>query len=111
MPDAAESSIVVDAWLVQDGSQDELLQGLEAMLERLAELDGFIEGAILQGVDRTRFVTFARMRSAAAREAALLDGEIRSIARGLAGVARPGPHTYSVVRRFAAPGLEEPAGS
>ncbi len=109
MSGASEPSIVVDAWAVSDGSQDEFLAALTAMLERLSGLDGFEEGAIFEGVDRTRFVSYARLRSVRAREAAFLDPEIQAVMRRIDGIARPSPHVYSLVRRFGSPGSRRAA--
>jgi heme-degrading monooxygenase HmoA len=102
MPDAAEPSIVVDTWVVADGSQDEFVAALCQMFARLEQLDGFVRGTLLEGVDRTRFVTFARMRSAREREDAFLDPEIEAMMRRIGGIAHASPHAYSVVRRFGA---------
>lgn len=100
MSEPEQESIVVDAWTVADGSQQEFLHELTRMFERLRELDGFLEGQILEGVDPTRFVTFARMRSAHAREAAMLDGDVQATLRRLGGIAHPNLAAYTVLRTF-----------
>lgn len=100
MADAEEPSIVVDAWHVPDGAQDEFIDALVALFSRLRQLDGFIDGEILRGVDPTHFVTYARMRSPGARDAAFLDGEVLKVMRAIRGVAHPGPGAYRVLRRF-----------
>jgi len=100
MREVAEASIIVDSWVVSDGSQSEFLTALDAMYARLEQLDGFLGGAVLEGVDRTRFVTYGRWRSAQDREAAFLDSEIDAMMRRIGGIARTNPHAYSVVRRF-----------
>lgn len=90
----------MDAWAVVDGSQQEFLDELTEMFNHLSELDGFLEGQILKGVDPTRFVTVARMRSAQAREAVMLDGQVQATLRRLGGIAHPNLAAYTVFRTF-----------
>lgn len=101
-PDAEQPWIVVDAWHVADGDQDEFVDALVALFSRLRQLDGFIEGEILRGVDPRRFVTYARMRSAGERDAAFLDSEVQRTMRAIRGIARPDPGAYKVFRTFTA---------
>jgi heme-degrading monooxygenase HmoA len=102
MPDAEQLSIVVDAWRVADGDQEKFIDALVGLFSRLRELDGFIEGEILRGVDPTRFVTYARMRSAGERDAMFIDSEVQSVMRTIRGIARPDPGAYTVFRNFTA---------
>jgi heme-degrading monooxygenase HmoA len=102
MPDAEQLSIVVDAWRVADGDQEKLIDALVGLFSRLRELDGFIEGEILRGVDPTRFVTYARMRSASERDAMFIDSEVQRVMRTIRGIARPDPGAYTVFRKFTA---------
>jgi len=108
MPDREQPSIIVDAWLVPDGDQREFVAAMVGMFERLRGLEGFVQGEILEGVDPTRFVTYARMSSARAREAAMLDPEVQATMRRVGGIARPNPAAYRIAYRFAPSG---PAGS
>ncbi len=102
MPDAEQPSIIVDAWHVADGDQEEFIHTLVGLFSRLRELDGFIDGEILRGVDPRRFVTYARMRSASARDAAFIDSEVQRALRTIRGIARPDPGAYTVFRKFTA---------
>ena len=104
MPDPEQPAIIVDAWRVADGDQEQFADTLVGLLSRLRELDGFIDGEILRGVDPTRFVTFVRMRSARDRDAAFSDSEMRRSLRAIAGIARPDPGSYTLLRKFTAPG-------
>jgi hypothetical protein len=97
---APERSIIVDSWNVPDGSQDEFMAALVEVFERLRRFDGFLEGQILRGVDRSRFVSIATMRSARERDAALIDPELAATARRIGGIARPRPHVYTVAHTF-----------
>jgi heme-degrading monooxygenase HmoA len=106
MPDAEQPSIIVDAWRVTDGNQEELIDALVGLFSSLRERDGFIDGEILRGVDPTRFVTYARMRSASERDAAFIDSEVQRVLRTVRGIARPDPGSYTVLRKFTA---EEPS--
>jgi heme-degrading monooxygenase HmoA len=106
MPDVEQLSIVVDAWRIADGDQEEFIDALVGLFSRLRELDGFIDGEILRGVDPTRLVTYARMRSASERDTAFIDSEVRRALRTIRGIARPDPGAYTVFRRFTA---EEPS--
>jgi len=106
MPDAEQPSIVVDAWRVADGDQEQFSDALVELFSRLRKLDGFIDGEILRGVDPTRFVSYARMRSISERDAAFIDSEVQRALRTIRGIARPDPGTYTVFRKFTA---EEPS--
>jgi heme-degrading monooxygenase HmoA len=107
--DPADRSIIVDLWSVPDGSQDEFMDALVGVFERLREFDGFLDGQILRGVDPTRFVSYATMRSARERDAVMADPEFRAAALRIGGIARPRPHAYSIARTFT-PAASEPAG-
>lgn len=102
MHDAEQPSIIVDAWRIEDGDQEEFVEMLVALFSRLRELDGFIDGEILRGVNPTRFVTYARMRSAVERDAAFADSEMQRTLRSMREIARPDPGSYTAFRRFAA---------
>jgi heme-degrading monooxygenase HmoA len=101
MPDVKQPLIVVDAWRVADGDQEKFIDALVGLFSRLRELEGFIDGEILRGVDPTRFVTYARMRSARERDAAFLDSEVQGGLRTIRRIARPDPGAYTVFRKFA----------
>jgi hypothetical protein len=103
MPDVEDSAIIVDAWTVEDGNQTEFLDALEGLFGRLRELEGFLEGAIFKGIDATRFVSWARMRSSRERDAALIDSEVRSRMRGIRGLAHPDLGAYTAYRTFSPP--------
>ena len=100
MSESAEPSIVVDVWVVTDGSQEEFMQALVGLFERLRALEGFVDGQILKGVDPTVFVSYATMRSARERDAALMDGEVRAMMRAIGGIARPTPRAYTIAHKF-----------
>jgi hypothetical protein len=100
MSEIAEASIVVDVWVVSDGHQEEFMDALVVLFERLRTLEGFVDGQILEGVDRTVFVSYATMRSARDRDAAFLDREVRATIRSIGGLAHPSPHVYKIARRF-----------
>jgi hypothetical protein len=100
MPDAPEQSIILDFWIVPDGSQDEFIGALERLFERLRALDGFLSGQILRGVNPSLFVSCATMRSAPERDAALSDPEVQAATRRIGGIAHPRPHAYTIARTF-----------
>jgi heme-degrading monooxygenase HmoA len=100
MADAPEQSIIIDSWTVPDGSQDEFMSALVGLFERLRELDGFLDGQILRGVNPSLFVSYATMRSARERDAALIDPEVQAATRSIGGIAHPRPHAYTVARTF-----------
>jgi heme-degrading monooxygenase HmoA len=102
MSDAEQPTIIVDAWRVLDGDQDPFIDQLLVLFSRLRQLDGFIEGEILRGVDPTRFVTYARLRSAKERDAAFLDSEVQVVMRTIKEIARPDPGSYTPFRKFTA---------
>jgi hypothetical protein len=109
MSDVAEQSIIIDLWTVPDGSRDEFMSGLVGLFERLRELDGFLDGQILKGVNPSMFVSYARMRSARERDAALIDPVVQAATRNIGGIVRPRPHAYTVARAFTPAARERPA--
>jgi|GEM_PF-2781543 len=100
MTDAKQPSIVVDVWTVADGDQQEFIDTIVALFERMRAFDGFIAGELLQGANTTHFVSFARMRSAQDRDRVVEDRDIRMALRNLGGIARPHLNYYSVLRSF-----------
>jgi hypothetical protein len=102
MTDAEQPSIIVDAWRVADGSQEEFIDTLVGLFSHLRKLDGFIDGEILRGVNPTRFVTYTRMRSASERDAVLIDNEVQGVLRTIRRIAQPDPGGYTVLRKFTA---------
>jgi hypothetical protein len=94
------TAIIVNAWTVSDGCQDEFVEMIVRLLDRIRTLDGFIEGELLQGVNPTRFVSYVRMRSTLDRRRALDDRQIRSLLRAVTAVAGPDLHNYDVLRVF-----------
>jgi len=100
MAETAEPSIIVDVWVVPDGSQEEFMDALVALFERVRAMEGFVDGQILKGVDPTVFISYATMRSARERDAAFMDSKVRAMMRSIGGIARPRPHSYTIARRF-----------
>ncbi len=100
MSETVEPSIIVDVWVVSDGSQEEFMDALVGVFERVSALEGFVGGGILKGVDPTAFVSYATMRSASERDAAFMDSEVTAMMRAIGGIARPTPHSYTIARRF-----------
>ncbi len=98
--DAPERSIIADFWDIPDGSQDEFLRVLVDVFERLRGFDGFLDGQILKGVNPSLFISQATMRSAAERDAAMIDPEVRAMTRLIGGVAHPRPHAYTIAHTF-----------
>jgi heme-degrading monooxygenase HmoA len=106
--EAAGPSLTMNSFEVSDGSQDELLGGLERLLACIQERPGFLEGALLESVDRTRVVTLVRMRSEADRIAAMEDRRVRAALRSLEQLGRSEIKRYELVRTFEP--AEQPAG-
>jgi heme-degrading monooxygenase HmoA len=99
----ASSAVIMNSWVVMDGDQEEFVEAIVRLLDRLRTLDGFIEGELLQGVNPTRFVSYVLMRSARARQYALDSSEVRTLTRAAAAFGRPDLHSYDVVRVFRPP--------
>jgi heme-degrading monooxygenase HmoA len=98
---ADDDALLVNAWVVSDGDQDEFVELIEGLFEHLRGLDGFVEGAVLRGADPTRFVSYARMRSARDRQRLLDDVEVEAVLRATERIARGDLHSYDVLRSFA----------
>ena len=101
--ESAPSSHIVDAWTVVDGNQAAFSEGLLRLFARLRVLDGFIEAQILQGIDPTRFLSWARWQTPAERARATNDAEVLRIVRELTALAHSHPHSYGVIQVFTAP--------
>jgi heme-degrading monooxygenase HmoA len=94
------SAIIVNAWVVADGYQEEFVETLVRLFEHVRTLDGFIEGEFLRGANPTRFVSYVRMRSARDRQRLLDDSEVSALLRAAEQIARPDLHSYDVLRGF-----------
>lgn len=94
------NAIVVNAWVVADGYQEEFVQTLVELLEHVRTLDGFIEGELLRGVKPTRFVSYVRMRSVHDHQRVIDDRKVSALLRSAGRVARPDIHSYHVLRSF-----------
>jgi hypothetical protein len=92
--------MVVDSWVVPDGSQEEFTTALIALIARLQEVDALTEGQILRGVDPTRFLSWVRFVSAQARDRGYLDEQVGELRRRIGQIAGPRPHSYTVLQRF-----------
>ncbi len=108
MSETPEQVIVLDLWTVPEEVRDEFMAAVATMFERIQELDGFIEGQILRGANPSLFATYARVRTAAERDAAMIDPEVQAVTRRLAEIAEPHPHAYTVARTFTAPEHKRP---
>ena len=93
-------ALLVNAWIVEDGVQDEFLERIQELFERLRTHEGYLEGAVLRGTNPTRFISYVRMRSVEDRRRLLDDGEAGAVLRGLEQIARADVHSYSVVHQF-----------
>jgi heme-degrading monooxygenase HmoA len=92
--------MLVNAWVVSDGAQDEFVELIDGLFEHIRTLDGFIEGQVLRGTNPTRFVSYARMRSPQDRQRLLDDGEVSARLEVVSRIARPDLHSYEVLRSF-----------
>jgi heme-degrading monooxygenase HmoA len=97
---AQEPSITVNTWRVADGRQEELIALLLSAFEHMSKQDGFLLGRILQGIDHTRFVSYAHWRSPAERDRALDDRAVRTALRSAKAIAHPHLHNYELLRAF-----------
>jgi heme-degrading monooxygenase HmoA len=97
---AEDDAVLLNAWVVSEGDQDEFVALINGLFEHLRGLDGFIEGAVLRGVNPTRFVSYARMRSARDRQLLFDDKEHAAALRAAARIASGDLHSYDVIRSF-----------
>lgn len=93
-------AVVMDAWVVSDGSQDEFVATIRGLLEHLRTQEGFLDGAVLRGVNPTRFVSYARLRSPADAQRVFSDPEVSARMREASRVARADLHRYDVLCAF-----------
>lgn len=94
-------AFLVNAWVVRDGDQDEFVSLIEVLFDHLRTLEGFIEGAILRGVNPTRFVSYARMRSPQDRQRLFDDKEVSTLLRAVDAIADTDLHSYDILRSYA----------
>lgn len=95
-----DDALLVSAWVVPDGSQDEFVERIEGLLEHLSTFNGFKEGAVLRGVNPTRFVSYVRLRSAQDRRDIFDDASVSAWLREIEAFARVEVHSYDVLRAF-----------
>jgi heme-degrading monooxygenase HmoA len=93
----------VNAWVVSDGQQEEFVEAIVRLFDHLRTLEGFIEGALLEGVNPTRFVSYTRLRSVEDRQRLFDDSEVKVLLRSAVQTARADLHRYRVVRAFGPP--------
>ena len=110
MSETPEQVIVLDLWTVPEEDRDEFMDAMVAMFERIRVLDGFLEGQILRGANPSLFATYARVRTAAERDAAMIDPEVQAVTRRLRAIAEPRPHAYTVAQSFTPASPKGPAG-
>jgi heme-degrading monooxygenase HmoA len=96
-----DAGLIVNAWSVQDGLQDQFVADLTDLLEHVRSVTGFVHGQILQGSNRTRYISVVVMRSTLERDRALEDHETRRRLRDLRRIARADVHDYVPLRQFA----------
>jgi hypothetical protein len=97
------AAIIVNAWVVSDGYQDEFIATILGLFEHARTLDGFVAGELLRGANPTRFVSYLRMRSAQDRQRLIDDGEVAGLLRAAGRIARPDLHSYDVLQAFGPP--------
>jgi heme-degrading monooxygenase HmoA len=97
-------AVIVNTWVVSDGYQGEFVKSIDRLFEHLRTLDGFLEGALLRGVNPTRFVSYVRMRSARDRQRLTDDPELGAFLREVEAVAHADLHSYDVLRAVGPPG-------
>ena len=101
-------ALLVNVWVVSDGSQTEFVEAITSLYDYLCSTEGFIGGALLAGADPTRFISYARLRSRQDRQRLLVDDEVSARLRAMSQIARADLHSYSVLREFG-PLVREPA--
>ena len=106
--DATGGALLVNVWVVSDGSQTEFVEAIAGLYEYLGSTEGFIGGALLAGVNSTRFISYARLRSPRDRQRLLEDDEVSARLRAMSRIARADLHSYAVLREFG-PLVPEPA--
>jgi hypothetical protein len=94
-------ALIVNTWSVQDGRQEQFVEGLTGLFEHVRALTGFLQGQILQGANATRYVSVVVMRSTLERDRALEDPDTRRRLRELQGIASADAHDYTPLRVFA----------
>jgi len=93
-------AVFVNAWVVTDGCQEEFVEAIDGLFKRARQLDGFLEGELLRGVNPTRFVSYARMRSERDRQRLLDDREFSARLQTAGQIARSDLHSYEVLRAY-----------
>jgi hypothetical protein len=94
-------ALLVNAWVVSDGRQDEFIESIDELFAHLRGLEGFVEGAILRGANPTRFVSYARMRTARDRQRLYDDERVSEWMAAIEPIARGELHSYEVLSSFA----------
>ncbi len=106
--DATSGALLVNVWVVSDGSQTEFVEAIAGLYEYLGSTEGFIGGALLAGVNPTRFISYAQLRSSRDRQRLVEDDEVSARLRAISRIARADLHSYTVLREFG-PLVPEPA--
>ena len=99
----------MDMWEVPPGRQQELIDALRELLERMRRTDGFVDGRIHASLDGSKVVSYSTMRSAADHQSFQERDEIRERMRALEAIAVPHRSAYQLVCVFTDPAETGPA--
>jgi heme-degrading monooxygenase HmoA len=105
------TALLVNAWVVTDGNQEQFIERIEQLFEHLRTLDGFLEGAVLRGVNPTRFISYMRLRSVRDRQRIFDHSETENFLRAVEGIAHADLQSYDVLLSYRADAAAAASGA
>ena len=100
---SSEESVVIDACTIPDGSQQEVIEKLRAILDLMRLLDGFVGGELHLSADGTTVLCYSRMRTGMDRQAVENNAEIVAAWQDLQAIATPRRKAFELLRVFYPP--------
>jgi heme-degrading monooxygenase HmoA len=94
----SQAPVIINMWQVEDGEQEQLLDQLADLFERLRKSTGAVDVHLYESVDGTRIASLVTMPSETARQDAMEHPEVRKIMRELDSIAHSHRHAYRLVR-------------
>lgn len=98
-----QQSVIVDMWVVPAGHQQELVDGLLGLFEKLRLVEGFVDGGIYASLDGTKVMSYSRLRSATDQQLARNMENIRERLQALEAIAVPHRDYYDLAWMFTPP--------
>lgn len=94
----SEESVVIDACTIPNGRQQEVIEKLQAILDQMSLLDGFVGGELFLSADGKTVLCYSRMRTARDRQGVENNAEMLAAWQDLQAIATPQRKAFELMR-------------